>query len=160
MPERGVGFQPDCIAHVVESSLLIIARDRTSDESENLACRFHLSQSLLKIGHLVRACHFNTFVIQSHRLGLKTRPLYIWVVKHEGVSRAGLHCDEANVRTLMHSDPSRVRAVFSTAEGDDDSKRHLHSCMMTRSLLSNCLAYHWCSHWNVPPSSGLLSSLN
>src|SRR5207247_4516786 len=108
MPERGVGFQPDCIAHVVESSLLIIARDRTSDESENLACRFHLSQSLLKIGHLVRACDFNTFVKQSHRLGLKTRPLYIWVVKHEGVSRARVKCDAAKVLTWMHRDSWRV----------------------------------------------------
>src|SRR5438046_4916653 len=157
MPERGVGFQPDCIAHVVESSLLIIARDRTSDESENLACRFHLSQSLLKIGHLVRACHFNTFVKQSHRLGLKTRPLYIWVVKHEGVSRAGLHCDEANVPTLMHSDPCRVRAVFSTAEGDGHSERHFASCMMKRSLLPTSSSYNCRSRSRLPAISRLRS---
>src|SRR2546428_1515347 len=160
MPERGVGFQPDCIAHVVESSLLIIARDRTSDESENLACRFHLSQSLLKIGHLVHASHFNNFVKQSHRLGLTTRPLYIWVVKHEGVFCSGLHCDEANIPTLMHRDPCRVGAVFSPAEGDGDPKRHFDSSRLKWALISNCLSYNCCSRCNVSASSGPLSSRN
>src|SRR5207302_11137315 len=87
MPERGVGFQPDLIAHVVETSLLIVARDRTGDESGNLVWRFHLSQSMLKIGSLVCGVGFDVFVRQSHGLGLEVCPVHVWVVNDEGLSR-------------------------------------------------------------------------
>src|SRR5437660_5999327 len=114
---------------------------------------------MLKVSNLIRACHFNHFVRQPHRLSLEMCPLYIRVVKHAGVRGTRLHCDETYIPSLVLSDPCRICAILSTTEQDCYSKRHLNYSMLKRSLFSNCLSYNCWSRCSVPASSGPLSSL-